>query len=301
MTRKYSSTSIETTLANALSSSDLTATVAAGTGAALLNGVSLAAGNVDQFLIAIDPDTVNEEIIAVTGRSGDTLTLVRARGGSSAVSHLAGATVKHVFTGDDAQRFEDGVNSAVTETGTQTLSNKTLTAPKFASGGFIADLSGNEEIRIVSTANAVNEITVTNAAVGTNPSIASTGNDTNIGLNLISKGTGVVQANGIPLGLARLALNAQTGTTYTLVASDLNKIVTFNNSAAITVTVPNGVFSAGDQIHIVQLGAGQVSVAGDGTSTLSSAQGNKLRTQYSACTVFCTASNTFVVIGDLSV
>lgn len=299
MTRKYSSTSVETTLASQITSGDLTATVAAGTGTALLGGVSLGAGNVDQFLIAIDPDTTSEEIIAVTGRSGDTLTIVRAQGGSSAVTHLAGATIKHVFTGDDAQHFEDFVVVGITETSTSTLSNKTLTAPKFANGGFIADANGNEEIKFTTTASAVNEITVANAATTNAPAISATGSDTNINLNLVAKGTGVVQAGGVPLGLARLTLNAQTGTTYTLLVTDLNKIVTLSNAAAIAVTVPNGVFSAGDQIHLMQLGAGQVTIAGDGTSTVTSAQGLNLRTQYSACTVFCTASNTFVVIGDM--
>ena len=301
MTRKYSSISLDTTLATGIGAGDLSATVAVGTGAALLGGVTLTAGNVDQFLIAIDPDTSSEEIIAVTGRSGDTLTIVRAKAGTSAVTHLAGASVKHVFTGDDAQHFEDYAINGITETSTSTLSNKTLTAPKFVNGGFIADANGNEEIKFTTTASAVNEITVTNAATTGAPSIAATGGDTNISLNLVAKGTGTVQAGGVPLGLARLTLNNQTGTTYSLLATDLNKVVTCNNAAAITVTVPNGVFSAGDQIHIFQLGAGQVTIASDGTSVVTSAQGLKLRTQYSACTVLCTASNTFIVIGDMIV
>lgn len=51
-----------------------------------------------------------------------------------------------------------------TTTGTQTLTNKTLTAPKFADGGFIADANGNELIVMDTVASAVNEITVSNAA-----------------------------------------------------------------------------------------------------------------------------------------
>ena len=112
MTRKYSTTSVATTLAATISNSAVTLTVSAGTGSALMGGVSLAAGNVDQFLVALDVDTQNEEIVAVTGISGDTLTVVRARAGSSAVSHTAGASVKHVFTGDDATFFTTGVATA---------------------------------------------------------------------------------------------------------------------------------------------------------------------------------------------
>jgi hypothetical protein len=54
------------------------------------------------------------------------------------------------------------------------------------------------------------------------------------------------------------AINAQTGTTYTLVAGDLNDLVTLNNASAITLTVPPSIFSANDIISISQIGAGQV-------------------------------------------
>jgi hypothetical protein len=101
MTRKYSSTSVQTTLAATISSSDTTITVATGTGSALMGGVTLTAGNVDQFTVALDVDTQNEEIVFVTGISSDTLTIVRGRAGSSAITHTAGASVKHVLTSDD--------------------------------------------------------------------------------------------------------------------------------------------------------------------------------------------------------
>lgn len=112
MTRKYSTTSVATTLAATISNSATTISVAAGTGSSLMGGVSLAAGNVDQFLVALDVDTQNEEIVAVTGISGDTLTVVRAQAGSSGITHTAGASVKHVFTGDDATFFTTGVATA---------------------------------------------------------------------------------------------------------------------------------------------------------------------------------------------
>ena len=101
-----------------------------------------------------------------------------------------------------------------------------------------------------------------------------------------------------------LSFNAQTGTTYTLVASDSGKLVTASNASAITVTVPPSVYSAGEQIHIQQIGAGQVTFAqGSGvtiTSTGATSTAPKLRTRYSAATVICTASNTFTIVGDLS-
>ena len=103
--RQYSSISVETTLASALSASATTMTVASGTGSALLGGVTLAAGNVDQFTVAIDPDTTNEEIVFITAVSSDTFTIQRAKAGTSGVTHSAGATVKHVLTSNDLIYF----------------------------------------------------------------------------------------------------------------------------------------------------------------------------------------------------
>ena len=96
-----------------------------------------------------------------------------------------------------------------------------------------------------------------------------------------------------------LGINANTGTAYTLVLTDQDKMVTLNNAAAITLTVPASVFSAGQYVNIQAIGAGQVTVQGDGTSTVTGT-GTKLRTQYSAATILCTASNTFQLIGDLA-
>jgi hypothetical protein len=100
-----------------------------------------------------------------------------------------------------------------------------------------------------------------------------------------------------------LAITSQTGTTYTLVAGDVNDLVTMNNAGAITLTVPASVFSANDTINIVQTGVGQVSFTGPSvtmTSTGATANAPKLRAQYSAASVICTASNTFLVVGDIA-
>jgi hypothetical protein len=112
MTRKFSSISVESTLASGISNSQTTLTVATGTGSALLGGVTLAAGNVDQFTLALDPDTTNEEIVFATAVAADTFTIVRARAGSSGISHSGGATVRHVLTSDDLTFFNTGVATA---------------------------------------------------------------------------------------------------------------------------------------------------------------------------------------------
>lgn len=101
-----------------------------------------------------------------------------------------------------------------------------------------------------------------------------------------------------------MSFNAQTGTTYTLVASDVNKWVTASNASGITVTVPPSVFSTGNVINLQAIGAGQVTFAqGAGvtiTSTGATASAPKLRVQYSSCSIICTGSNTFTIVGDLA-
>lgn len=95
-------------------------------------------------------------------------------------------------------------------------------------------------------------------------------------------------------------VNAQTGTTYTLAIGDVNNLVTASNTGAITVTIPASVFTVGQSVNVVQLGAGQVSFAAGSGATVYSTPGLKLRAQYSIATVACIATNTFLLVGDLT-
>jgi hypothetical protein len=134
-------------------------------------------------------------------------------------------------------------------------------------------------------------------------SVGSTGDITGI-----TTGTDSGLSGGVTSGTATLRLklefDAETGTTYTLVAGNLNQLVTLNNASPITLTVPPSVFSAGDVINIAQIGAGQVTLAqGAGvtiTSTGATSSAPKLRAQQSAASIICTASNTFLVVGDIA-
>jgi hypothetical protein len=126
---------------------------------------------------------------------------------STELGHLSGVT----------SAVQTQLNARATLTGTETLTNKTLTAPRFETAGEIDDSNGNELIKFPATvASAVNEVTIANAIATAAPTISATGNDTNISLNLVSKGTGVVQANGVTIlttaGTATTATNLAGGT-----------------------------------------------------------------------------------------
>lgn len=275
MTSKFSSTSVETTLQNAITTSGATSmVVATGTGSALMGGVTLSAGNVDIFTVAIDVDTINEEIVFITNQSSDTMTIVRGRAGSSAVTHTAGATVKHVLSSYDLTNFQ-GTVTPVT------------------SIGFGGSTSGTTTVQATAIAGT-NTLTLPASSSDTLVGKATT--DTLTNKTLTSPVINSAKVN--------LAFNAQVGTTYTLVAADSGKLVTCSNAAAITLTIPPSVFSAGEQINIQSIGAGLTTFAAGAGVTISSTGATStapvLRAQNSACTVICTASNTFTVIGDLS-
>ncbi len=91
-------------------------------------------------------------------------------------------------------------------------------------------------------------------------------------------------------------VNAQTGTSYSLQASDNGKIVTLNNASAVTVTVPSGL-GAKFNCLLVQLGTGQVTLSPSST-TLNNASGLKTRARYSMVTIYAYSANTLVVGGD---
>jgi len=90
----------------------------------------------------------------------------------------------------------------------KTLTNKTLTAPKIADGGFIADANGNELVVFQTTGSAVNELDIANAATGGAVTLSTTGGDSNIDLTLNPKGTGEVNIAAGNLNYAGTAVTA---------------------------------------------------------------------------------------------
>jgi hypothetical protein len=106
------------------------------------------------------------------------------------------------------------------------------------------------------------------------------------------------------LATAQIELNAITATSYTAALGDDGDLVTLDNAAAITFTIPPNSsvgFGIGTQINIMQLGTGQVTVSPGAGVTLRSA-GSRLKTngQYAVATCCKIGTDTWVVIGNLA-
>ena len=184
-----------------LTSKTLTSPVLNGTlsGSAFLDEDDFASNSAiavasQQSIAAYVATQITSEDLDVTSDSGtididlnsETLTIA---GGTGLASVASGTTVTV------------NIDSTVTTlTGVQTLTDKTLTAPKVVNAGFIADANGAEQIIFATTASAVNELTITNGATGNPAQIAASG-ETNIGLKLAGKGTeGVILTNATANG-----------------------------------------------------------------------------------------------------
>lgn len=146
--------------------------------------------------------------------------------------------------------FPDVADTFVGVAATQTLAAKTLTQPKIVSGGFIADANGNELLIMTTTASAVNELTLANAATGNNVTLTCSGGDSNVGLKFVPKGTGEIfgtmETMMIPLG-TEAATYADATTYFTMYAPFAMTIVgvyqcstVAPNTAAITFDIDKG-------------------------------------------------------------
>jgi hypothetical protein len=279
--RQYAGAAAATTITAGINTTDTTCTLAATTGWPSTGGVP--------FYVVLDPGTSAEEKCSAT-ISGSTLTLTRGQDDTTASSHSSGATIYPVFTANDADEANEVVSKLTTK----------------------GDL-------LVTTGSALNRL-----GVGTNDfSLLADSSATNgvawkqipaAGLATDSVITAKIQDNAVTqakladrvIGSAEydnMTLNAQTGTTYTLVLADAHKLVTLSNASAITLTVPANAsvaFEIGDQVNLLQLGAGQVTVSGAGVTFRSEGSKLKLKGQYAMATLVKIDTDTWVLVGNVS-
>ena len=126
-----------------------------------------------------------------------------------------------------------------------TLTNKTLTAPKIADAGFIADASGNEQIIFQTIGSAVNELEISNAASGNGPIIGSSG-ETNVPINITPKGTGNILLNAgadvvIPVNIGLQFVDANEKIESDGTDLTVNSGAKINLTATTDVHIPNAV------------------------------------------------------------
>ena len=198
----------------------------------------------------------------VTG-SGDSFTFAAGNKGDALVFATA-----NDGTNPDIDTLPAG---DVTLTGTQTLTNKTLTSPKI--GTSVLDTNGNELALLTATSSAVNEFTIANAATGAGPTLSSTGGDSNIDINITPKGTGDVVLAGDTVKVgdsgAAAVLTSNGAGTLTVTTGGASDLVLSTNSGTNSGTITITDAANGD-ITIAPNGTGVAKAvdAGDATGAI---------------------------------
>lgn len=261
MTRQYSSISVETTLASGVNTTATTITVATGTATALMGGIALAAGNVDIFTVALDVDTINEEIVFVTNVSGDTLTISRGQAGTgtagvSGIAHSAGASIKHVLTSSDLIFFRNNASPVTSfgfsgsTSGTTTVQasavagTNTLTLPATSSDTLVGKATTDTLTNKTLTSPAINTPTITTPTItggtSTNPVLVSAEERTTVSA---TAATGTINFDAVTQGVLYYTTNATANFTLNIRGSSsatLNSILTTGDAITVVFLNTNG-------------------------------------------------------------
>ena len=252
---------------------------------------------------------------------------LRARGLGVNSSHTYPTLIDDGITfGEDANLYRVSANALKTDdalevvgtltNGGTSVSLSTHTHDYQASGTYVNSVigtspasvstsSGTSTVSIIASSinsthiadNAIVAAKIAAASVGT--AALSSGAAAN-GTVLTANGSGAASFAAIAAPSLTVAQNAQTAS-YTLVLTDQDKLVEMNAATALNITVPPNssvAFPTGSQVHVLQVGAGQVTVVAGTGVTVNSSDGLKLRTQWSPATLIKRATNTWVLMGD---
>jgi len=240
-------------------SGDTTLSVSDGsTGATLAHRIIEFTGSLTGSRNVTIPIDVQDFYILKNSTSGSQNVVFKYVSGSGDSVTVAPGAVKLVYaTANDGTNPDIDDTGFITASSTDTLTNKTLTAPKIADAGFIADANGNEQIIFQTTSSAVNELEVTNGATGNPPIIGASG-ETNVDVHIKPKGTGETR-----IGTGAAAATLTTSGAHDLVL-DTNS---GTNSGTITITdgADGNINIAPNGNGVVQAGGTAVKVAGKET------------------------------------
>lgn len=197
------------------------------------------------YVVALGYGTSSEELALVTSAVGTSLTVTRAYDGTSASSHSAGDPVRHTWAGadgNDSRAHEAAtsgvhgvVGNLVGDTDTQTLSNKTLTAPLISSPTISGNIAGSPTFTGTPTFNLAN---FRNTVGSTVESVRVTG-DANDRYQVTSDG---IIRWGSGTGATDVTLSRTAADTLALASGDQLNLL--NNNAA-TPASTNHAFQIG--------------------------------------------------------
>ena len=262
MTRQYSSISVATTLNSGINTTATTIVLpSVGAATALLGGVTLAAGNVDIFTVALDVDTVNEEIVFVTNVSGDTLTISRGQAGTgtagvSGIAHSAGASVKHVLTSSDLIFFRNNASPVASfafsgsTSGTTTIQatavagTNTLTLPPTSNDTLVGKATTDVLTNKTLTSPTINTGTLTTPIItgGTNTSSILVAPEERTTVSATAA-TGTVDFNAANQGVLYYTTNASANFTLNIRGSSgatLNSMLVVGDAITVVFLNTNG-------------------------------------------------------------
>ena len=292
--RSYAGAAPACTLTNTITSGDTTISLTGD----VTNWTTTSNG---PFYAVIDAGLATEEKVLVGTRSAGVLSSVtRGVDDTVAAAHTAGATCYPVFTAVDADQANKVASTLTTKGDILATDGSALNRLAVGTNAYalLADSVATNGVvwGQVAAAGLATDAVTTVKILDANVTADKLATDSVTQVKIADRAVGSAE-------LTNLTLNAQTGTTYTLVLTDAQKLVTLSNAASITATVPPNAsvaFTVGDQVNLMQLGAGQVTVAAGAGVTVSS-QGTKLKLngQYATGTLVKVATDSWVLVGNL--
>ena len=253
--------------------------------------------NIELGAVASPSDTTADGGgITLKGASDKTFNWVDSTDAWTSSEHIALATGKSVYIDGVIQLSKNSLAATVVLADgiTATTQSASDNSTKVATTAYVDTATGNIDTTIIKDADNDTKIQVEEIS-----------DEDKIRFDTSGTERAVLDADGFDVtGNVRysIALNAQTGTAYTLVIGDRGKLVTTSNGSAQSITVPPNssvAFAVGDSVQVAQVGSAQATIVAGSGVTLRSTPGLNLRAQYSACTITKLATDEWLVSGDL--